>query len=1087
MESITPTSSAKEGKETSRIKQPFKNKSGTSPSTSSPTTSEDSYNSFGYRPATKTESKAANPNVLDSSGKNRVVFNRAAFAYGEAGEKSQTQNSPEPVQLLGKYNRSILDKTATTQDPMNQLNPDGSNREEFNYAAFAYRDPKAKETPAENIPVTETIPTPPIPQEPEPVAPIVETPEDTRGAKITQETPETRIEDLNFDIAIGQLTEQEKKEIIRERQRTSEDMAQEAALTGKWYQKVWGTIKFSFNKNYEKFRMLDTLKGLPAEEVFANDRNEFRKRSDQRADELASLMAENEFTKISKNKGFEEGYTDLLASDENKQKSKELISLIKEFSKDPTKNRDDFEQRKKVILEEMIKNAPELKGAISDNFDNVWTKVEYIRDRASALKLSADKIDSMNISMNIRFGKARFESKTKDNETLSNKIEDKITSSKWLSSIPAERRYWAMALVVTGSSKINSGIQKITTLTGYGSLGATMAISGAVSGTFEYIRKKDQLTETASRLTRRLAVGGNSGEFLDKYGAADMESLIKLEKIEPLLNGIKNLSNLYETATTPQDKEAALTGLLQQIGKFQALYELEEKTGDRFQANSAEELNKIKTETIKTATQILSTINATDPTIQSRYASVFNTEKSKIEKQTELDKKILTAANKSKAIKSAAKVAVVSAVLSGAFSSEIFKRGMALGTNNALSAFGITPEWIKSHGLGGFLPQIEKKYEVVKEFQDITTSVSGQERLSKLMESSNVVDDIVRKYNGTAEGQIATFGGLTRSMWSKTPGEEAVLDIFGRTMKSGSTLLHDFDKGYLDAFHQGKFQVLVTLADGHKVLASPADLIMGADGTLKVDFSKDPGILGEIFKDGHESGLAHIKNIQYGIGDASNMEVVSTIKGGGESFIPDPTEITQKIVKQTLKISEDIKIDDTPVFFPIFRSPKSGRTPRTQENERQATPQTNRVERSTPTSTPSTVSAPRDATTTPPVVPVVPAAAPVSRVERTAEPEKSETDSNKNLIEKLELLKSMIRKMIEKLSKNPEKLEELLKEFEADIAPLNKEMSKTAYYVNYKQLLDTVREPTIKIGPDSLLNRLNLFERVLVSDIEKLK
>jgi hypothetical protein len=592
------------------------------------------------------------------------------------------------------------------------------------------------------------------------------------------------------------------------------------------------------------------------------------------------------------------------------------------------------------------------------------------------------------------------------------------------------------------------------------------------------------------------------------------------------------------------------------------------------------------------------------------------------------------------------------------------------------------------------------------------------------------VDDIVRKYNGTAEGQIATFGGLTRSMWSKTPGEEAVLDIFGRTMKNGSTLLHDFDKGYLDAFNQGKFQVLVTLADGHKVLASPADLIMGADGTLKVDFSKDPGILGEIFKDGHESGLAHIKNIQYGIGDASNMEVVSTIKGGGESFIPDPTEITQKIVKQTLKISEDIKIDDTPVFFPIFRSPKSGRTPRTTTETTPAAPvaPVSRVERTAPAPT-------TPASTTTPVAPV----APVSRVERTApapsgteeesfstkidkdklkleienrelddyslikpfsiitnirneimrsndeekfrdtvqklryqlassdtftrgteleklfteletklgsnysadtvqyankgeiikelsillnkyldevaslhlgelaksvnnenltqdmsglnreiqeainsyqksknkndldklkaklgsiksnnpeilklinsiesaikiseeskpqpenvlnqlrhnrdklrvvtllnsrtmvaietptnpveaskvitraeasEPEKSETDSNKNLIEKLESLRLMIRKMIEKLSNNPEKLEELLKEFEADIAPLNKEMSKTAYYVNYKQLLDTVREPTIKISSDSLLNRLNLFERVLVSDIEKLK
>jgi hypothetical protein len=110
----------------------------------------------------------------------------------------------------------------------------------------------------------------------------------------------------------------------------------------------------------------------------------------------------------------------------------------------------------------------------------------------------------------------------------------------------------------------------------------------------------------------------------------------------------------------------------------------------------------------------------------------------------------------------------------------------------------------------------------------------------------------------------------------------------------------------------------------------------------------------------------------------------------------------------------------------------------------------------------------------------------ITRAE-ASEPEKSETDSNKNLIEKLESLRLMIRKMIEKLSNNPEKLEELLKEFEADIAPLNKEMSKTAYYVNYKQLLDTVREPTIKISSDSLLNRLNLFERVLVSDIEKLK
>jgi hypothetical protein len=314
MESIIPTTSAKEGNDkTKRNKQPFNR--GTEPSRNKSTdtkplsTEDSSYINFGYRAPTEKKKDEApvtqnvqNPmNQLNPDGSNRQDFNRAAF--GERSEASKQENTRvEEYPTMGKYNRSIYDKTPTQSDPMNQLNPDGSNREEFNYAAFAYRDPKSKQ-PSENKPSIETPPVTPQPEETK--TPIAETQEDQRGSELTQENPEARIEDINLDIAIGQLTEQERKEIIRERQRTAEDMAQEEAMTGNWFQRKWKEAKFSFGKNYEKFRMLDTLKGLPAEEIFANDRNEFRKRSDQRAEELASLMAENEFTKISKNKGFE--------------------------------------------------------------------------------------------------------------------------------------------------------------------------------------------------------------------------------------------------------------------------------------------------------------------------------------------------------------------------------------------------------------------------------------------------------------------------------------------------------------------------------------------------------------------------------------------------------------------------------------------------------------------------------------------------------------------------------------------------------------------------------------------------------------
>ena len=99
-----------------------------------------------------------------------------------------------------------------------------------------------------------------------------------------------------------------------------------------------------------------------------------------------------------------------------------------------------------------------------------------------------------------------------------------------------------------------------------------------------------------------------------------------------------------------------------------------------------------------------------------------------------------------------------------------------------------------------------------------------------------------------------------------------------------------------------------------------------------------------------------------------------------------------------------------------------------------------------------------------------------------------EIEGKANQIEKVEQLHKMITEMIEKLTKNPDKFEELLKEFGSKIAPLNVEMSKTGSYVNYKQLLDnTQNKTTITLGAESFLKQLETYEKLFKSDIENLK
>ena len=901
---------------------------------------EKTYATWGVRfPESKTkttEPTKSSSNPLNiRTGDNIPDFEYAAHAYKPEGAPSkvgtdttETRPKVEPFTPMGKFNRSIYDNSPLTTNPMNQLNPDGSNREDFNYAAFAYRDPSSKQ-PQESAPKP-TTPEPTIPEpEPKPVVPELE-PEVT--AKETNEVVEVAPLDLNLDIAVGQLTEQEKKEIIRERQRDAEDMAQEQALATGWL----AGLKFRMKKNIEKFRMLDTLRGLPTEEIFGSEVADFRKRSDQRAEELASLMADNEFTKLSKNKGFEGAYIDLMALPGNKERGEKLAALIKEYAKDPKKSRDAFELAKKQIITDMIASAPQLEGVISDNFDNVWAKVEYVRERAGALKLSADKIDAMNISLNIRFGAARFESMTKDQETLSNKVEDRLMKSKWINSLPFERRYWVQGAIIGGSSVASSAIQKLTGWSGLVTGGFTAVLAGGLSGAIEYKRKRDQLSETHSRLTRRMARGGSSGDMLTKYEPDFIKDHIKLVDLEPLATSIQNKYDLIK-GKTPVDPKA-VESLLGEIAKFQALYEQEQKSGDRFRATSKDKLNQLKLDTLRNSSRIISELGTVDPTTGAKYKQTLESSRTKLEKESELDKQIFEKLARNKALTSAAVVGAVSATLSFAFSSAYLKEKLAAGASyigsKAAVFFGSTPEqastWAASHGLGFLVPKTT--YQVVETPREITQTLTATESLNKLLGSSKTVDAIQRIYNGTAEGQIAKFGGLTRSMWSSTPGEGAVLGIFGRTMSGGKTLLHDFDKGFLDAFQQGKFQVLVNLADGHKVLASPSTLYMD-HGVLKVDFSRDPGILGEIFKNGHEKGLAMIENIQYGVGDGNKMEVVSTIAGGGKGFIPDAQTVTQKIIDNPLRINQEFKFEDTPIMIPLFRSPMSGRNRESSEKK----------------------------------------------------------------------------------------------------------------------------------------------------------
>ncbi len=858
MESPAPTSPA-------RNKQPFKSPTDKTPASSS--------SSSDTRPLTPEEAIYVN------------------FGVRLPAEKKKEEKPAET--------------TNTTDTSINQLNPDGSNRKVFNNAAFAYNEPKAKETP-----------------------------EDKKGAEVTRENPEEKIEDINLDIAVGQLTEQERKEIIRQRQREAEDMAQEAAITRNFLQRAWGSVRFSFSKNFEKFKFMQNAQTLSDSEVFANNITDFRARSDQRAEELSTLMADNLFSQHSKTKGFQEVYPDIPTSPEYQENQKELVSLIKKFTKDKKLSREDFETEKNKILKEMTKNMPDQEGALNSSFDNIWVKVEALRTRVESLNNASDVVDKMNINLNIRFGKARLNHETTDTETLSTKIEEKLLNSKWINMIPFEKRYWVagglIAAANLGSSSLRSASRGIPF--------AGAFVSGTVSGGFEYLRKRDEMTETNSRLTRMIAEGRSPSEMLKKYNSNEIASNINVVKIEEIKTNIENLNGVYEKSSNPQDLEK----LLNEIARFQSLYESgKAKNKDLLGSTSLEELQKQRLAVIGISTEILQKLNSTNPDIKNKYNEALQKQNEVLEKQMADRETQFKALRNTTSLNRAGEVALATAV-----GSLVFAEAKAMFSNNttglveylrgentnegAQTSLAWAARWLKGDQTSQFEKIVEKfsTTETISKIDTISSFASSEEVEKALSGKSDLISDLTRTYTGQAEDQIQKYGGLTRSLWNKD--SSGVLDIFGRNVVDGKSILHDFDKSYLEAFNDGKFRAIVNLSDGRHVDVS--SLINLNNGVVQIDFSKEPGIVGEIFKNGHVEGLEHIKNIQYGIGSGDKIDIVSTISGGGQEFSPEPTNliedvnttetITKDLIKQTFKLNPQ-EIDDFYLFY--FPSPKTQR------------------------------------------------------------------------------------------------------------------------------------------------------------------
>lgn len=526
--------------------------------------------------------------------KDRERFNLAAFAYKDP--IPTTPLTPEPEKPKSKPGFVSLYETPEEKEArfkqtkeeiggINQLNPDGSNREEFNYASFAFRDPKAKE-------------------------PEVATIQESKTSQEPEKTKEEEVKPFIIDVLVQQGTQAEKYSAEIEEIRRAGDEVEKNNMNS--LGGIRGAIKTAFQKVVAEVRKSRDFEGKTAKEIIFGSKTleEARRIQDQIASEGASLLANDMFNATTPGAKFEKVYTSLDGNPEFEIAKKELAQLIKKYATlDPVTNsflaRDDFEKEKDPIVERIMSLAKEANDpqAVKDTIDGFWINVEKLR----AQNLSVQKIADMEIVLNIKLARASFLRQTEIQENLSNNLAQTLRQTPILNKLPVKYRDVIAVAIPTAAAM--GARMAASPIAGWLTFGVAPLASGLISGSIEAKRKHDETTTTRSSLARDLAGGKDPREVLKRYNPEQISATVNQVNIRQLTNEIiAGLSDL-DTNTTPTENDARVNQVLNSLARYMALTELSAKDKfDYFSASSDEELVEAKAQAASVALAVKSKI-----------------------------------------------------------------------------------------------------------------------------------------------------------------------------------------------------------------------------------------------------------------------------------------------------------------------------------------------------------------------------------------------------------------------------------------------------------------------------------------------
>jgi hypothetical protein len=854
----------------------------------------------------------------------------------------------------------------------NQLNTDGSNKDDFNYSGFAVRYPEKNQNTSALQLTTEPAPAPIVPYQTAPLA-TVEKPQEPEPAPIVPyqtaplATVEKPQEPVEINIAVGNLTEEEAAQIRRQRVREAQDTQEAELRTGNFAERMWNSLRWSFRKNFEKYKEMARQRGLPFEQIFGEENNQesYQRRADARAQELASNMSEDVFSQSARNGGFQEIYQTNQEDQRIVEGKNQLVSLIKEATINRDLTREVFDRRKNDILNEIKSAYPQDTEAIGMSFDNMWDQVEILRNRFESNAEAANLVDKMQINLNIRFGRARLNHETSDNETISTRVEEAIINSRWLSSLPEKRKMIAIGLIVG----VNGAVENAQRA------GAKLAVpflaagaGGFVAAAFEYKRKRDEMTASFSRATRMLAEGRNVSELSRKYSPQELSRVVTVENIGTLRENIDNSFDRLVNATeeiSETERNQRTNTLLQEVARFQSLLEVGRDNkidliGLGNNQQSVEVLNEQRTALVERSRTILRTLSSANPETVDRYREILEASKYLEQKNYERRIKQFEILRRNTALKGAVRSGLFSfagstilSEISSAFKGDTQGLVESLLGRDAGAKYETSMRWLQRLITGEKITETTKDFQVVTDTIQRTVAVGNptettyggvysgaSESVASAAESAAAsslafgedgsylgpIFEGFERVNGQLASQIEEFGTATRSHWAsdmpgwETSADQGILGIRSRLMDSNGVAynLSDIEGDWVEGVKNGTFNAVATLPDGTEIDVSSVASIPTEGpmaGKIVLDLPKAEGLVGELFKKYGEGGIEYLKNIRYGMDGVQ----AATIVGGGEIYTPEtpipgpevpsvvPTpEITDVVQPETEVITETI-------------------------------------------------------------------------------------------------------------------------------------------------------------------------------------